>query len=97
MPTRNANLPLALVWLLALPALWWSLTAAPALRVDVGAWGDHTALTGINGVEESSTENYRWTMERAELALPNLSAGYRLLRWLFRTRPAPVPVTTNPM
>lgn len=63
-----------------LPALWWSLTAAPQLRVDVGAWGDHAYLSGINAVEQSSTEQYRWTTGRAELVLPNLSDAYRLLR-----------------
>lgn len=69
-----------LLWLLALPALWWSLVSAPALYVDVGVWGDHTMLHGINGVEESSTENYRWTTAHSLLAFPNLSESYRLLR-----------------
>src|SRR5262245_47121010 len=71
---------LALLFLLALPLLWLSLVAAPALRVDVGVWGDHTYLSGVNAIEQSSTEDYRWTTERAELALPNLSSRYQLLR-----------------
>lgn len=71
----------ALVWLLALPALWYSLVAAPQLRVEVGQWGDHTMLRGINGIEESSSENYRWTMAETTLAVPNLSDRYRLLRF----------------
>jgi toxin CptA len=73
-------LSLALIFLLALPPLWLSLLSAPALRVDVGAWGDHTFLSGMNAIERSSSEDYRWTVERAELALPNLSDRYQLLR-----------------
>ena len=69
----------ALVVLLALPLLWSSLVAAPRLRVDVGVWGDHTFLSGINGAEQSANEDFRWTTGRTELALPNLSARYRLL------------------
>jgi toxin CptA len=73
-------LPLALIFLLALPPLWLSLVEAPALRVDVGIWGDHTYLTGVHAIESSASEDYRWTSERAELALPNLSSRYQLLR-----------------
>jgi toxin CptA len=71
---------LALLFLLALPLFWLSLVAAPALRVEVGAWGDHSYLSGINAIEQSSIEDYRWTTGRAELALPNLSSRYQLLR-----------------
>jgi toxin CptA len=76
----GSALTLALIFLLALPLLWLSLVAAPALRVDVGVWGDHTYLSGINAIEQSASEDYRWTTERAELALPNLSSRYQLLR-----------------
>src|SRR5215218_7014552 len=81
--TRGAayqGLLLALVVLFALPPLWWSLVAAPLLRVDVGVWGDHTYLSGINAVEYSSSEDYRWTTARAQLTLPNLSERYQVLR-----------------
>ncbi|MEN9938166.1 MAG: hypothetical protein RLZZ387_4745 [Chloroflexota bacterium] len=71
---------LLLIWLLSLPPLWLSLTAAPAVRVEVGQWGDHTVLSGVNGIEEAAQENYRWTAGQAELALPNLSGRYELLR-----------------
>jgi toxin CptA len=71
---------LVLIWLLALPPLWLSLLHAPALRVDVGTWGDHTYLGGVHAIERSSSEDYRWTTERAELVLPNLSERYQLLR-----------------
>jgi toxin CptA len=86
--------PLALVALL-LPLLWRSLVAAPQLRVDVGAWGDHTYLSGVNAIEESSTEQYRWTTGRAELRLPNLGGQYRVLRlrahgWRPDGTPAPL-------
>lgn len=79
MPYRSTIPGLALCWLLAIPLLWLSMVRAPALHVDVGSWGDHAALTGVHGPEESSTENYRWTTAHAELALPNLSPAYRLL------------------
>ena len=72
-------MPLLLLWLAALPILWLSLTAAPALRVEVGAWGDHAYLSGVYAIEQSSTEAYRWTGPRAELRLPHLSPRYRLL------------------
>jgi toxin CptA len=71
---------LVLLWLLALPALWVSLTAAPAIRVEVGEWGDHTRVTGVNGIEQAAQEDYRWTTGRAELLVPNLSGRYELLR-----------------
>jgi toxin CptA len=73
-------LGLVLLFLLALPPLWLSLPRAPALRVDVGVWGDHTYLSGVNAIETSSSEDYRWTTARADLALPNLSERYQLLR-----------------
>jgi toxin CptA len=71
---------LALIFLLALPPLWLSLVRAPALRVDVGAWGDHTYLSGVNAIESGSSEDYRWTTGRATLLLPNISQRYQLLR-----------------
>ena len=73
-------LSLALLVLLALPPLWLSLVRAPALRVDVGVWGDHTYLGGVNAIESSSSEDYRWTTARADLLLPNISERYQLLR-----------------
>jgi toxin CptA len=73
-------LGLIAIFLLALPPLWLSLITAPKLRVDVGVWGDHTFLSGIHAIEQSASEDYRWTTARAELALPNLSSRYRLLR-----------------
>lgn len=76
----DLRLGLALIWLLALPALWLSLTAAPQVRVEVGRWGDHTVLFGVNGMEQAAQEDYRWTTGRAELVLPNLSGRYELLR-----------------
>lgn len=71
--------PLVLLLVVVLPALWLTLVAAPSLRVEVGAWGDHTYLSGVNGIERSSTEDYRWTTGDARLALPDLSGRYRLL------------------
>ena len=50
-PTRALGLALLLV--LALPLLWLSLLRAPALRVDVGEWGDHAYLSGVNAPERS--------------------------------------------
>ena len=73
-------LSLALLFLLALPPLWLSLVQAPALRVDIGVWGDHTYLSGVNAIETSSTEDYRWTTARADLVMPNMSERYQLLR-----------------
>lgn len=88
-------LSLALPVILVLPLLWLSLVAAPSLRIDVGVWGDHTFLGGVNGVERSSSEDYRWTTGRAELSLPNLSSRYQLLRlrahgWRPAGLPAPL-------
>jgi toxin CptA len=92
---RPRNLWLLLLLILALPLLWSSLVSAPQLRVDVGAWGDHTYLSGVNAIEESTTEQYRWTTARAELRLPNLGDQYRVLRlrahgWRPEGQPAPV-------
>ena len=74
--------------------LWASMLSADTLRVDVGEWGDHAYLQGINGVELSSTESYRWTTDHAVFVLPNLSPSYRLLDfraqgWRPGTTPAP--------
>src|ERR687884_615957 len=77
---RRPGLWLALLVALALPLLWASLVAAPRLRVDVGVWGDHTVLSGANEIEQGPAEDYRWTTGRTELALPNLSSRYQLLR-----------------
>jgi toxin CptA len=92
---RPRDIWLLLLVVLALPLLWRSLVAAPQLRVDVGAWGDHTFLSGVNAIEDSSTEQYRWTTGRAELRLPNLGNQYRLLRlrahgWRPAGQPAPL-------
>ncbi|HWQ13515.1 MAG TPA: hypothetical protein VNL77_11980 [Roseiflexaceae bacterium] len=87
MPRRNLRFSIftlqsaiLLLWLLALPPLWLSLVAAPRLRVEVGAWGDHTVLSGVHGPEAAAQEDYRWTTEQALLELPNLSGRYELLR-----------------
>jgi toxin CptA len=69
-----------LVWLLALPLLSASLVNAPQVLVDVGAWGDHTALRGVNMIEQATGETYRWTTGYASLSLPNLGERYRMLR-----------------
>ncbi len=92
--TPRRGLPLVLLWLAALPLLWVGLVAAPSLRVDVGVWGDHTFLDGVNGIEYSSTEDYRWTTGRTRVALPNLSDRYQVLRmrahgWRPNGQPAP--------
>ena len=79
-PALRRGLLLALVVALVAPLLWFSLVVAPSLRVDVGVWGDHTFLSGVNGVEQSASEDYRWTTGQAQLALPNLSGRYQLLR-----------------
>ena len=68
-----------LIWLGAMPFLAYSLVAAPALMIDIGAWGDQAVLAGVNGPEQSSTESYRWTTDRATITLPQLSASYRVL------------------
>src|SRR5579859_4404833 len=83
-----------LLAVLVVPVLWYSLIAAPKLSVDVGVWGDHTVLEGINGIEQSSSENYRWTTGHTTLTLPNLSQRYRLLQlrahgWRPGQMPAP--------
>lgn len=71
----------ALIFLIALACVWASLAAAaPRPRIDVGVWGDHTFLSGINAIERSTSEDYRWTTGRTQLLLPNLSGSYRLLR-----------------
>lgn len=89
-PTRALGLALLLV--LALPLLWLSLLRAPALRVDVGEWGDHAYLSGVNAPERSARESYRWTTGQAELVLPNLGGHFRLLRLrLHGWRPAGLP------
>lgn len=77
-PWRDRGLAV-IVLLLAAIGLCWSMLSADALRVDVGEWGDHAFLQGINGVEQSSTESYRWTTDHAVFALPNLGPRYRLL------------------
>ncbi len=68
-----------LVWLAALPLLWLSLVAAPELRVDVGEWGDHALITGVNPPELSSTESNRWTTDTATLSFPLVSPAYHVL------------------
>src|SRR5215217_709822 len=77
---RTSWLALALILALALPLLWFSLIAAPALRVEVGMRGDDTYLSGFNEPEKNSTETFRWTGGAAELRLPNLSSRYQELR-----------------
>ncbi|MDQ2996947.1 MAG: hypothetical protein M3R61_07830, partial [Chloroflexota bacterium] len=74
------TLALALMLALALPLLWFSLVAAPAIRVEVGMRGDDTYLSGFNEPEKNSTETFRWTGGAAELRLPNLSSRYQELR-----------------
>lgn len=71
---------LAVIWLLTLPALWYSLNTAGEVRVDVGRWGDHAVLRGVHGREANPFEDYRWTKERAAIAFPNLSDRYRIVR-----------------
>jgi toxin CptA len=78
--TQHSAFWLMIIWLLTLPALWYSLNAATELRVDVGQWGDHTVLRGVHGREINPLEDFRWTGERATIAFPNLSARYRILR-----------------
>jgi toxin CptA len=77
---RTTWLALALILALALPLLWFSLIAAPAIRVEVGMRGDDTYLSGFNEPEKNSTESFRWTGGAAELRLPNLSSRYQELR-----------------
>jgi toxin CptA len=78
--TRTTWLAPALILALALPLLWLSLVAAPAIRVEVGMFGDNTYLSGFNEPEKNSTETFRWTGGVAELRLPNLSSRYQELR-----------------
>lgn len=77
LPPRSL-LPL-LIWLCTLPFLAYSLVAAPALMIDIGAWGDQAVLAGVNGPEQSSTESYRWTTDHTTITLPQLSTSYRVL------------------
>ena len=77
---RTTWLALALILALALPLLWFSLIAAPTIRVEVGMPGDETYLSGFNEPEKNSTETFRWTGGAAELRLPNLSSRYQELR-----------------
>jgi len=69
-----------IIWLLTLPALWYSLNAATELRVDVGQWGDHTGLRGVHGREENAFENYRWTQAITTITIPNIHTRYRILQ-----------------
>ncbi len=71
--------PLLAILFVSLPVLWISLSNSGSLRVDVGAWGDHAYLSGINAVEQSATESYRWTTGAAELVLPNLDGSHHAL------------------
>jgi toxin CptA len=73
-------LALALLLVLVLPLLWFSLVVAPAIRVEVGMRGDDTYLSGFNEPEKNSTETFRWTGAVAALRLPNLSSRYQELR-----------------
>jgi len=77
---RTTWFALALLLALALPLLWFSLIAAPAIRVEVGMRGDDTYLSGFNEPEKNSTASFRWTGGAAELRLPNLSSRYQELR-----------------
>src|SRR5438105_5316716 len=77
---RTTWLALALILALALPLLWFSLIAAPKIRVEVGMHGDDKYLSGFNETEKSPTETFRWTGGVAELRLPNLSSRYQELR-----------------
>ncbi|HJZ50093.1 MAG TPA: hypothetical protein VKE41_23130 [Roseiflexaceae bacterium] len=77
---RRIWLWLTAIFALALPLLWFSLVAAPKLRVEVGAHGDVTYLSGFNEPEKNATESFRWTGGTAQLRLPNLSSRYQELR-----------------
>jgi len=79
----NVQLPalrLMLLWLLTLPALWYSLNAAPRIFIETGRWGDHTVLRGVHGREENAFENYRWTHAVTTITLPNIHSRYRILQ-----------------
>jgi toxin CptA len=73
-------LRLTLLWLLSLPALWYSLSAAPQVFIETGRWGDHTVLRGVHGREENAFENYRWTQAVTTITLPNIHTRYRILQ-----------------
>lgn len=77
---RGAAFWLAVIWLLTLPVLRYSLNAARELRVDVGQWGDHAILRGVQGREVNPLEDFRWTDERATITFPYLSDQHRLFR-----------------
>jgi toxin CptA len=72
---------LVAIFACALPLLYFSLIAAPAIRVEVGAFGDETYLRGFNEPETNETGTFRWSGQTAELRLPNLSGRYQEL-WL---------------
>ena len=78
--TQHSAFWLMIIWLLTLPALWYSLNAATELRVDVGQWGDHTGLRGVHGREENAFENYRWTQAITTITIPNIHTRYRILQ-----------------
>ncbi len=85
---------LMIIWILTLPALWYSLNAADELRVDVGQWGDQAVVRGVHGRESNPLEDYRWTEEHTTITLPNLSNRYRILQirahgWRPEGMPAP--------
>src|SRR4029078_937018 len=77
---RTTWLALALIMALALPLLWFSLIAAPAIRIEVGMRGDDTYLNGFNEPEKNLPETFRGTGGAAELRMPNLSSRYQELR-----------------
>ncbi|MCS6939502.1 MAG: hypothetical protein NZM94_09535, partial [Roseiflexus sp.] len=78
--TQRSTFWLAFIWLLTLPALWYSLNAASELRVDVGQWGDHAIMRGVHGREANPFEDYRWTEAHTTIAFPNLNNRYRILQ-----------------
>ncbi|HEU5102443.1 MAG TPA: hypothetical protein VFU22_25645, partial [Roseiflexaceae bacterium] len=78
---RRVWLWLAALFVVALPLLYFSLIAAPAIRVEVGAFGDDTYLSGFNEPETNETGTFRWSGAQADLHLPNLSGRYQEL-WL---------------
>jgi toxin CptA len=71
---------LAAIFVVALPLLWFSLIAAPKIRIEVGARRDDTYLSGFNEPEKNSSESFRWTGGTATLRLPNMSSRYQELR-----------------
>jgi toxin CptA len=76
----RVGLWLAAVFIMALPLLWFSLIAAPAIRIEVGVRGDETYLNGFNEPEQNSAGTFRWSGGIAALRLPNLSSRYQELR-----------------